>query len=334
MSQPFILKLQEHCNLRSSVFRRALRMALAMFVGTVIYYYAHLMQGFWVPLTVCIVMQLTTGGTLRKGLQRFVGTILGLLIGFLLVEWIHSLWVIDLLLVVFLTLTYMTKAFNLVNYGIFVVPLSAMVAILVTFFVPHEANSLIVARLYDTTIGAALGVVFTLLIFPTSLKPEIEKNNQHTLQLQQHYLQAILQHLLRHDNSEALLKQSFNQFTTALMENRRLYADWVYEVWFDSERKQTQQKFLKTTEKTGQALFALQELAREGLPDDTASELRDGLVKISEIVSAAAINITELKQAMVDWQQLETQFNPRQNAGLKSLALNLGVYKEINDTSA
>ena len=131
MSHPTLLILKQNFTLKSPIFRRSARMAIAMFIAVLIYRLSNVTQGFWVPLTVAIVMQTTTAATLRKGLQRFLGTVIGIMIGILLLHLVHSAWMIDALLICFLFLAYALKSFNLVNYGIFVVPLSIMVTLLV-----------------------------------------------------------------------------------------------------------------------------------------------------------------------------------------------------------
>ncbi len=253
----------------SPLIRRALRMAIAMFMAVIAYRTIGLTQGFWVPLTVCIIMQTTTGATLRKGLQRLVGTFLGIIIGSLLVMWIHESLIIDILLVLFLFLAYALKAFNLTNYGIFVVPLTIMVVFLVSAVAPQEAYHLIWARLYDTALGAIIAVLITFLIFPISLKAEVKKGKVNIINAQAQYLDAIFNLLLQvAPDSAQQAMQKRHQFELALAENRRLYSDWVYELGLNFSSKNSQLNFLTQTEKLGQFLFALHHIARQGWPSD------------------------------------------------------------------
>ena len=69
-SQSIFLTLKKGLTLSSVPFRRALRMMIIMFFSVLIYRYFSLTQGFWVPLTVSIVMQGTTEETMRKGWHR------------------------------------------------------------------------------------------------------------------------------------------------------------------------------------------------------------------------------------------------------------------------
>lgn len=270
-------RLYKNINLNSIFMRRALRTAFAVFVSVLVYRYFALLQGFWVPLTVVIVMQATTAATLRKGLQRFLGTMVGILLGSILLLKIHNVYIIDTLLIVFLFLAYYLKAFNLINYGIFVIPISITVVFLVSTFVPVEAQALIVARLYDTIIGAIIGVVVTLVVFPNSLKKEVSKGIQHFMVGQYYYFNAIVACLLQTDSTEVNAQQEAitkrDQFEKDLSLNRRLFEDWKYELWIKFipggsaqlkfASKERHENFLQLSEKIGQFLFSLHYLAKK-----------------------------------------------------------------------
>lgn len=265
MPMTWLNQLRQNFNLHSIFFRRALRTAIALFIGVIIYRYFNLTQGFWVPLTALIVMQATTAATLRKGLQRFLGTMLGVVLGTLAVEKIQVSYGIDLLLIVFFFITYYLKSFNLVNYGIYVVPLTVAVVFLLSAIVPQHAQVLITARLYDTLIGAALGVFVTLFVFPNSLRQDVTDGMENLITTQYRYLTAIINLLLQNGNREQQAKQAQEvrqQFECCLSANRRYFADWRYELWVRFRKAKTHENRLRLSEKMGQFLFSLHYLAR------------------------------------------------------------------------
>lgn len=250
-------KLRQHLHLGSLIFRRAIRTSLAVFIGVVIYRNFSLVQGFWVPLTIVIIMQATTAATLRKGLQRFIGTLVGVTLGSLLALNVHHPYIIDALLVIFLFIAYYMKAFNLINYGVFVIPLSIMIVFLISAIVPQEhAHAIILARLYDTSVGALIGITMTFLVLPNSLKQDIEKGVANVIDQQFQYLKMICHYLLE-TNDQTQLFAIRNKFEQALSTNRHFYEDWRYELWIKLKREHDDKHFLQVTEKIGQFLFEL-----------------------------------------------------------------------------
>ena len=64
------------------IWRRAIRIAVAVLIGVLGYEYFQLSYGFWTPLAILLVMQDTSGATLRRGCQRLMGLLFGRVIGF------------------------------------------------------------------------------------------------------------------------------------------------------------------------------------------------------------------------------------------------------------
>lgn len=69
---------------RSFTFRYALRLALGMGIGVAVYKYFNVPHGYWIAMTVMIIMQPEFGATFKKAFQRMKGTILGVMVGSLL----------------------------------------------------------------------------------------------------------------------------------------------------------------------------------------------------------------------------------------------------------
>lgn len=69
---------------RSFAFRFALRLALAMGLGIAIYKIFNIPHGYWIAMTVMIILQPEFGATLTKAFRRIKGTILGAAFGSLI----------------------------------------------------------------------------------------------------------------------------------------------------------------------------------------------------------------------------------------------------------
>ena len=168
-------------------------------------------------------MQGTTAATLRKGLQRFVGTLVGIPLGSIVSIYIHNPNIIDALLVISLFVAYWLKSFNLVNYGIFVIPLSFMVVCLFTA-IAYDAVALTWARLYDSVIGI-ISLIITFVVLPSSIKPRVN-NYLSRVKRAKEYLDAIADWVKTDEISS--LRKSRDAYLEALSKNRELHADWRY----------------------------------------------------------------------------------------------------------
>ena len=114
-------------------------------------------HGYWIPMTVAIVLRADFAATLSFGLLRVVGTILGLVLTTALVyllpvnAWVH-LAVLALLCAGF-------RYFGTVHYAIAVASLTGMVVLLLAF-VGEAPEPTVIARLIDTIIGSAVALAF------------------------------------------------------------------------------------------------------------------------------------------------------------------------------
>lgn len=314
-------KLIENFNVESLFLRRAFRSACAIFIATLIYRYYSLTQGFWVPLTTVIVMQATTAATLRKGFQRVIGTVIGIILGSLLAIKVKNPHAVDILLVCSFFITYYMKAFNLVNYGVFVVPLSFAIVFLVSALVPQEADALIWARLYDTTIGAFIGVLMTLLLLPSSIRPEFNKGIKNILDTSQAYFSAIIENLLQKPDSQQHLEQLCQQYEKCLTNNRLIFADSRYELSLQRKNRLMHQRFLELTEKMGQFLFSLQHLVQHKLP---SSELK----KFNFFVENKSVNFHDFSYILDKLEKLEKIDSVENQHFTASLILDIIGYQE------
>lgn len=102
-------------NSRSFSFRYSLRLALGMGVGIAIYKLFHIPHGYWIAMTVMIVLQPEFGATMTKVFDRIKGTVLGALIGSLIFL-IPLPLVVNILLVTLCA--FMMTYYVVRNYGI------------------------------------------------------------------------------------------------------------------------------------------------------------------------------------------------------------------------
>ena len=79
-----LVEIRNNLSFRSNSFRHALRLGVATVIGGLLAAAEHLIRGYWIPMTVVIVLKPNFGGTLQRSVQRITGTVLGALLAALL----------------------------------------------------------------------------------------------------------------------------------------------------------------------------------------------------------------------------------------------------------
>ncbi|HEX7369217.1 MAG TPA: FUSC family protein [Rhodanobacteraceae bacterium] len=149
--------LRANLRLSSPACRHALRCGVCVAVALVLSHLLPLSRGYWMPMTVAIVLRPDFGATWRVGLLRVVGTLGGLLLttAFLHFFGLGNFWIALALMAV---LCFGFRELATVHYGIAVVCLTGVVVILLWFYgIPAE--SAVHARAIDTVLGSALALL-------------------------------------------------------------------------------------------------------------------------------------------------------------------------------
>jgi len=173
---------------RSAAFRHAIRTAvcfsLALWLGRIL----PLKHGYWLPMTVAIVLRADYAGTLSYGLLRMAGTVLGLVLTTALVlvlpanAWIH--------LAVLAALCAGYRYLGNVHYAAAVACLTGLVVLLLAF-VGERPEPTVIARLIDTVLGSVVALA-AYGLWPTWEKGRARDMLAQSLLAYATYLGAIL----------------------------------------------------------------------------------------------------------------------------------------------
>ena len=155
--------LRANLKMSSMAMRHGIRCATCLGLAVACERALAIPHGVWIPMTAAIVLKPDFGGTLRFGLLRMAGTLVGLLLTTLIVH-----YAMDGVVPTLLLMTALCLAFRLlvqVNYGIGVAMLSGMLVLLLSFegIAPGDAIQM---RLFGTLLGSALALV-AYLVWPT-----------------------------------------------------------------------------------------------------------------------------------------------------------------------
>lgn len=160
----FLAAIRANLTFDSIVARHALRFGLTAAVAALIMALSGLTEGYWMILTVCVLMRPSIAVTRDRLVQRISGTVIGVCIAMGLVVALAGMVYPTALIaniLLFLMIAFMPK-----NYVFWVLALTPYVILTLSIALPGEWT-LGVWRLVNTLIGAALVLASTYLLWPS-----------------------------------------------------------------------------------------------------------------------------------------------------------------------
>ncbi|MCW2619967.1 MAG: conserved rane protein of unknown function, partial [Modestobacter sp.] len=146
------------------------RLTLCMTVAEVARQLLPIERPYWVLLTVAIVLKPDYGSVFTRAVQRGAGTVLGVLLGSLLLTFLpRDAWVLLPMAVAAGTLPWARN----VNFGLFSVFQTPLIILLLDLATPSGAE-LVGARLVDTLIGCGIVLVFGYLLWPQTWRAPLD----------------------------------------------------------------------------------------------------------------------------------------------------------------
>lgn len=158
--------LIDNLTLKSPAFRRSLRTAVAIAIAIFIAQTFNFIKGFWIPMTVLIVMEATIGGTFRKAYHRVLGTLAGVAVDSIILLADLNIYCLFLIFLISVFFAYYLKSYNVTNYGFFAFTMTVMILILYQILLPQPGDYFF-PRVYETVLGAVIGIILSLLVLPT-----------------------------------------------------------------------------------------------------------------------------------------------------------------------
>jgi len=145
----------------STLFRHALRLAVALMAGYGVMLLIHPVRGYWILLTTLFVCQQAWGDTVSRMGQRMAGTTLGVVAGWALLALFPQPWVQSLVAVTAGVFFFATRA---TRYLLATAAITVLV--LMCSNQVGDGELLIVPRLIDTAIGSVIAALAMVLVLP------------------------------------------------------------------------------------------------------------------------------------------------------------------------
>ena len=177
----------ENLSFSSLVFRHSLRITLTLLIGFIIGKFLPFQNVYWILLTIVVIMRPGYGLTKERTLNRFIGTVAGGVIGFLVLSFGLNPLILGFLTIVFLILGL---SFNPSNYKIGTLFITLHVLFIFAIFNPAQ-NDIIIYRILDTIVGAVLAIFANHFFWPFWEFLNTNENIENSIKAIRNYLLQI-----------------------------------------------------------------------------------------------------------------------------------------------
>lgn len=178
----------DNLNFRSNTFRHALRVSLAILVGYIIAAFFKIDRGYWILLTIVVILKPAYALTKKRNRDRLIGTFTGIIAGMLILHFIHNNTVLLIIMIIFMAMSY---TFMRTNYFLSVLFMTPELIIFFHFLYPGNVGELMQDRIIDTVIGSVIAFFASLFLVPAWERHNIKSYMTEMLQANAKYYKVI-----------------------------------------------------------------------------------------------------------------------------------------------
>ena len=183
-------QLKKNLTFDSNYFRYALRLLISCSLTVFLYQYLHLSNGYWAAFSVIACVWPTQGQSLKRAVQRILGTFLGMWLGILAAHSIgHHLIFIDIFLPIFIFLAFYLRVYS---YSLYVLFMTILTVLFICLIIPGDWQ-IAVTRLEMTLLGTVIALLATIFILPSRASSLLPQQLETIKRDIQQYYQAICQ---------------------------------------------------------------------------------------------------------------------------------------------
>jgi uncharacterized membrane protein YccC len=316
-------RLRANLSLHSAAFRHALRLAGCVAIGEALNHVTGSRRGYWMPMTISIVLRPDFAATFSRGVLRLGGTLAGLLVATGIVHFLVPSTGIEIFLIV--AFTFLLRCFGSANYGIFVTALTALVVFLVSI-TGLAPGPIMLARGLNTLAGGAIALL-AYALWPTwerQLTPDLLAD---MLDAYRAYFQAVRDAYLKpEDNFNIRLDQVRLAARLARSNAEASIARLAGEPGVSEAQLTALHKILATSHRLIHAVMSLE----AGLASSAPTPPRDAFRKLTNDIDATLYYLTaSLRGSSIERGHLP-DLREDHHALLQSGDASIGRYALVN----
>jgi uncharacterized membrane protein (TIGR01666 family) len=180
--------LLNNFNWKSNTFRHAIRVSIATTIGFFASWFFPVGHGYWILLTIIVILKPTYSLTKKRNYDRLLGTIAGAGIGILILYLVKDRDVIFGFMIVLMVLAY---SFMRTKYIVFVMLMTPYILILFFLLNSHHFSTVIGDRLVDTAIGSVIAFLANIFIAPTWVHEEFSAYLRQMIEANRNYFRDV-----------------------------------------------------------------------------------------------------------------------------------------------
>jgi uncharacterized membrane protein (TIGR01666 family) len=190
--QDFSLSIfKENLTRSSNHFRHALRVGLICFAAFVFARtFYNTPYSYWILLTIVVILKPGFSLTKKRNYERILGTVVGGIIGLLVLKYVDGHNERFALLTLFMLLSY---SFMRIKYVVSVLFMTPYIIIVFSFLGNDTSSSIAWERIVDTLIGAMAALAASYFVFPSWESYQIKTALQKMALANTNYLRSILE---------------------------------------------------------------------------------------------------------------------------------------------
>jgi uncharacterized membrane protein (TIGR01666 family) len=179
--------LVENFSFSSMEFRHSLRITTTLLIGFIIGKILPFENVYWILLTIVVIMRPGYGLTKERTFNRFIGTIIGGVLGFAVLAAEPNTTILGVSTVFFLILGL---TFNPSNYRIGTTFITLHVIFIFAILNPTD-NNIVLYRILDTCVGATLAILANHFLWPFWEFLNTNENIKNSIEANRNYLNQI-----------------------------------------------------------------------------------------------------------------------------------------------
>lgn len=187
--QPIRLsQLRDNLTFNSTTFRYALRMAIACLVGYLIaIFWSSGHHTYWILLTITVILKPAYALTRQRNRDRLLGTLVGGVVGVVLLLTITNSTVLFVVMVLFMLGTYSLLRWNYITMVMCVTPF----VLILLHFMGVGLREVVEERVLDTLVGGLIALGASYGLFPRWESDQVANHLRDVLQADLQYLQKL-----------------------------------------------------------------------------------------------------------------------------------------------
>ena len=183
--QPIDLQVfMDNLTPRSQAFKHALRLSLAMLAGYIISRFLPFGHGYWILLSISVILKPLFGSTKKLYFQRLGGTLLGAALGGVILFWVSNGLALMSIMIFAMIVGYSMQRRNYFVYTVF---LTIFVLIAFHFLYNHDFREILKDRVVDTAIGSLIALVAGFILIPSWSQETMLENMRKMIRANQRY---------------------------------------------------------------------------------------------------------------------------------------------------